>query len=227
MKSVFSISNDGLAPLTKSAGFSLFELVVFIILAGILYAEASNRFAEFPAEAERANFFATTTQLQSALTMEMMLDVAGGQTGAAEQLVGVNPMNLLLQAPSNYLGAFTQIEQSQIERRSWYFDSVKGELVYLVNSDDRVALLVNGAQILTNEIRFRVVAVYGDDYSKAGSSQAESLSARLEDNRSAAGANSARGAVVRKLNGLLLQPVTAFQWRSGNEQAMLEATSTG
>ena len=51
--------------LAGSGGFSLFELVVFIICVAIIYASAANRFSDFPGEAERANFLAVSAQIQA------------------------------------------------------------------------------------------------------------------------------------------------------------------
>ena len=88
----------------KHAGFSLFELVVFIISIAIIYAYATNRFAEFPGQAERANFMAVTTQLQTGVNLEMMMALGSGRVTSLEQFEGVNPMDLMLSAPTNYLG---------------------------------------------------------------------------------------------------------------------------
>ena len=114
--------------LQKAGGFSLFELVVFIILVAIIYATAANRFADFPGQAERANFLAITTQLQTAINLEMMIGLGTGRIRTAERMDGVNPMDLMLQPPSNYIGVFDLIDRERIQRRVWYFDRSREEL---------------------------------------------------------------------------------------------------
>ncbi len=203
MRRCASKLDSGKNPLGRSAGFSLFELVVFIVTVAIIYASASNKFAEFPVEAERANFTAITTQLQSAINMEMLLGVGFGNVAASAQMAGMNPMDFLLETPSNYLGVFNGAGITGLERRTWYFDGSAGELIYRVSGDDRVVLLLAGNEIPTPEIRFKIVADYSDFDGQSGlplpSSGGESS-----------------GRAERKFTGVVLRPIVPFRWTIGD-----------
>lgn len=194
-----------------AAGFSLFELVVFIISVAIIYAYAANRFAEFPGQAERANFLAVTTQIQSAVNMEMMFGVGVGRISSPQRLEGANPMELLLEPPSNYLGAFDAVDTSRLERRTWYFDRRRGELVYLANDPDGLVLISNGREVPTSEIRFRLVA----DYSMH--EQGSGLPVRVLES---AGESVPAENQVRKFNGIVMRPVIPYEWGAPDEQAL-------
>lgn len=206
------------APLSSSAGFSLFELVVFIVAVAIIYAYAANRFAEFPAQAERANFTAITTQLQSSLNLEVITVLASGRGGLIDVFEGINPMDLLLRPPSNYRGAYHQDATDSLPRRSWYFDGVKQELVYLVNDIDRASYQISGVLVPTEEIRFVV---------RVGQSETDvvsGLDVTLAERRGSVSASNRKS----RISGVVLDPVFPFIWGVGNENevmtSVIEAT---
>ena len=201
----------------KAKGFSLFELVVFIILVAIIYATAANRFAEFPGLAERANFLAITTQLQTAITLQVMSGIARGRVRSAEGLDGVNPMELMLESPSNYIGAFDLIDKARVGRRIWYFDRRTRELVYLVNDTSGVYLVRNQRDIPTDEIRFRIMLDYGEQDIVSGLPvgivEIDGIEIAPENRR-------------RRLLGVVLRPVFPFKWREPDAD-LLVAEATG
>lgn len=188
-----------------ASGFSLFELVVFIIAVAIIYAYAANRFADFPGQAERANFLSVTTQIQSAVNLEMMFGVGIGRISSPQRLEGANPMELLLEPPSNYLGAFDAVDTSRMERRTWYFDRRRGELVYLANDPRGLTLINNGQEVPTNEIRFRLVADYSMHEEGSG------LPVQVLES---AGESVPSENQVRKFNGIVMRPVLPYEWRA-------------
>jgi len=199
-------------PPFASAGFSLFELVVFIISVAIIYATAANRFAEFPAEAERANFLAVTAQIQSAINLEMMLGAGFGNASAVERMAGANPMELLLETPSNYIGAYDFVDKSQLPRRIWYFDQQRGQLVYLINNSDDVVLLGDGLEVPTDEIRFRVMLDYDEIDTQTGLPLSIAQQAGVEippENRR------------RRLKGAILRPTIPFSWGQSDIDALV------
>lgn len=195
----------------KNRGFSLFELVAFIISVAIIYAYAANRFAEFPAQAERASFIAVITQLQTGINLELISAVTGGNTGAAAHLEGINPMDLMLLPPSNYLGAFSGAPSADFPRRSWYFDNTSDELVYLVNDSGGVYLSINNQRVPVDEIRFSVSPDYGEVDLESGLDV--KIASRLQQvpqiNRRS------------RLNGVVLRPVAPFYWQELGAQQML------
>jgi type II secretory pathway pseudopilin PulG len=205
------------SPLKSSAGFSLFELVAFIVSVAIIYASAVNRFAAFPAQAERANFIAITTQLQSSLNLEVMTVLASGRGSLVGVFEGINPMDLLLRAPSNYQGSYYQASVSSLPRRSWYFDDIKGELVYLVNDSSSASYSVNGVLVPTDEIRFSVQVGRGDIDTASGRDVA------LAQRNGAVPASRRESRVT----GVVLQPVIPFVWGEGVEnEVMIGVAST-
>ena len=187
----------------SSRGFSLFELVVFIISVAIIYAFAANRFAGFPAQAERANFLAITTQLQSSLNLEVMTVLASGQGELVTAFEGINPMDLLLQPPFNYLGAFSNPDVASLDRRSWYFDLSREELVYLVNDIGGVFNQIEGMLAPADEIRFKVRVGRGEVDARTG------LDIALAERKGAVPSGSRRN----RATGVILEPTTPFYWR--------------
>lgn len=197
-----------------SRGFSLFELVVFIISVAIIYAAAANRFAQFPAQAERANFIAITTQLQSSLNLEMMAMLASGRGGRLDAFEGVNPMDLLLRPPSNYLGAFINADSATLDRRSWYFDLDRQQLIYLVNDVGGVFLETNRGPLPTDEIRFEVRLVRNEYDDRTG------LDIKLGQESGEVPPSARR----TRFSGIVLQPVVPYIWGGqGNETELMDA----
>ena len=189
----------------KIRGFSLFELVVFIISVAIIYAYAANRFSSFPAEAERANFLAITAQLQSAISLELMTGYASGRTNSGENIVGANPMDFLLSTPSNYLGAFNSASSAELSSRSWYFDVGTRQLVYRISNNDGVYLLIDGVRIETAEIRFTLSAEY---------TQVDSNTGLPVSVLESAGNSASVGNVRSRFSGILMRPVVPYLWES-------------
>lgn len=199
-----------------STGFSLFELVVFIISVAIIYAAAANRFSKFPEAAERANFLAVTAQIQAGVSLETTLGVASNGYQNMSRFEGANPIDMLLSPPANYLGAMDSIAQSELPRRSWYFDLRNSELVYLVNASENVFLEINGVQIPSDEIRFEIAVKYHYRHRKTGV-----VTADLEEND---GEDYSPEDYHRRFSGVLIQPVTPYRWFS-SEAELLDATN--
>lgn len=172
-------------------------------MVAIIYALASNRFAEFPGQAERANFLAVTTQIQSAVNLEMIVGMGFGRISSAESLVGANPMELLLEPPSNYLGAFSGLDVSTVSRRAWYFDRDSSELVYLVNDNTDVFIVLSGLEVPADEIRFSLVADYSELDRDSG------LPIAIVDQMAEQGQQ--HDTVIR-FDGIVMRPVFPFRW---------------
>ncbi len=199
-----------------SAGFSLFELVVFIISVAIIYATAVNRFSRFPEAAERANFLAVTAQIQTGVSLETMLGVAAGSSQNMSRYEGANPIDMLLSPPSNYLGAIDYNDTSDLPRRSWYFDLRSSELVYLINESQNVYFLVDGVQVPTNEIRFRIAVNYRYVHRQTGVEISEIDARNSEDSQ--------EEDYRRRFGGVLIQAVTPYLW-NGSGISLPEASS--
>lgn len=142
----------------RQGGFSMFELVVTILMASILASVIVSRFQDLPAEAERANFIAVVGQLKAGVNLRMMSAIAGGSWSELEELNASNPMKLLLQRPINYLGEFDHVGDS-FPTRVWYFDSARGELVYRAGSAENL-YTENADNAALKSIRFSINNTY-------------------------------------------------------------------
>ena len=189
----------------RQEGFSLFELVVFIISVAIIYATAANRFAAFPDAAERANFIAIVSQIQSGINLQSMEYVVNSNSREAQFLESANPMDFMLQAPSNYIGAFDLVDTERLERRSWYFDRVAGHLVYLVNAEDAVVLEMGAVEIPTDEIRFHLAVEYSYEDRRG-------RAVSVADYDESGGLNNPT--IQRKFRGIRFEAVTPYRWEA-------------
>lgn len=202
-----------------SRGFSLFELVAFILVSAILYSVAVNRFSEYPAAAERANFQAVLTQIQTGVSLETMLGLLAGNARPMQDYMGLNPMDLLLKAPSNYLGAFDALDESSQPRRSWYFDKGSKELVYLINADENAYLVQNSVATPTREIRFGIVMTYQDPVSLRTVTYAELQALKIERGEGSDAAEGEAQGINARTSGVVLRPIIPYRWEMSEEFA--------
>ncbi len=179
-----AVLNTALVNRQRQRGFSLFEMIIYILTASILFSAAFNRYRDFPGEAERANFLAITAQLNAAINLQMMNAIARGSFNELNGLNGVNPMDFMLSTPANYVGSLSTIDEAVLPRRIWYFNQITSELVYLANDASNLYLLQGGQRVPTNRISFRVQNVVGP-----------------------------RPDGTNVWQGLLLAPVVPFEWQ--------------
>ncbi len=189
----------------RQKGFSLFELVVFIICVAIIYAVAANRFSAFPDAAERANFMAIVSQIQSGINLQSMEYVVNSNFREAQFLDSANPMDFMLEAPSNYIGAFDLVDSERLPRRSWYFDRLAGHLVYLVNAEDAVILEMGAVEVPTDEIRFQLSVQYSYEDRRGRAVSA------VDFNESGGLNNST---IRRTFRGIRFEAITPYRWEA-------------
>ncbi|MDY6983375.1 MAG: hypothetical protein SV422_09815 [Pseudomonadota bacterium] len=148
----------------RARGFSLFEMVVTICSIVILYMVAEQRLNDLPAAAERANFHAVLQQIKAGVNFEMIKRLAEGRSDQMRQLEGTNPMNFLIETPSNYGGELVSVTDAVRRRNAWYYETSTGQLVYVVggSSIDDVQVVVAGVPVRLGQIRFRITNVYGN-----------------------------------------------------------------
>ncbi len=176
---------------------------MFIIAVAIIYAAAARRVTDFPGGAERANFLAVRTQIQSGINLEMMLFITRGQSGQLRAFEDANPMDLLLEAPSNYVGSIDQSGASSLDRRVWYFDTSSKQLVYLINDNSGAYLLNEGVKQPASEFRFSLKPQYR--YEDINTGLPVELFDDAEERKSSEDTR-------RSLSGLILEPVTPYEW---------------
>jgi len=116
-------------PRSRLRGFSLLEFVVVIVVIAILSGLLLVRVLPLIGQAERVAFLQTKQQIQSALLLEAAERVVRGESATLSSLAGINPMQLLLQPPGNYLGTYSRAGDS-LPRSTWYFDKDDNLLIY-------------------------------------------------------------------------------------------------
>jgi hypothetical protein len=193
-------------------GFTLFEMVVTICSIVILYMIAEERLNQLPAAAERANFYAVLEQIKTGVSFEMVTKVAAGEGQKIRELEGTNPMDLLIETPSNYRGELESVTDAVERRNAWYFETSTGELVYVVGGSSirNVEVIMGGIPTHLGQIRLKIMNIY----------------AAADDKDAEPGANS--GGLVRgrdtpaaqrgNWEGLLLVPVREYTWERQSER---------
>jgi hypothetical protein len=94
-----------------------------------------------------------------------------------------------------------------MDRRSWYFDAGREELVYLINDMGGVFLDLNNVPIPTQEIRFKVRIANGEVDKRTG----------LDTTLAERAGNVPRYARQSRVSGVLLQPIIPFIWGDFDE----------
>lgn len=141
-----------------SAGFSLLELVIVVVMISILAVLAISRLLAVQVDAERVTMESVAGTLRSALGMKVAESILRSKVAELPRYVGSNPMDLLAEKPRNYLGEFDGVDPSTLQDGSWYFDRRDKALVYLVRHKG----FFNGGQTNPPRARFAVRLVYSD-----------------------------------------------------------------
>jgi len=141
----------------RQNGFTLLELVAVIIIIAILGLVALDRFWSLRVAAERATIKQVTGNIRSALGMEVARFALENRLAELPRLDGSNPMLLLAQTPSGYLGEISPDPATLVEG-SWHFDPASKTLDY------RVIYAENFDSGRDNpaRIRFRITLIYRD-----------------------------------------------------------------
>lgn len=114
------------------SGFTLFELIIVIVLVGLLFLVAAWRLLPLRGDAEAAHVASTIGTLRSALGLEVSERIVEDSLESAAALARSNPMALLASAPGNYAGEVTSAESPAISPGDWYFEVDSGQLRYRV-----------------------------------------------------------------------------------------------
>ena len=122
-------------------------------------------------------------------------------------------MDLMLETPSNYVGAFDLADEQSMPRRTWYFDSFNGQLVYLANDTSRLYSALGDGTSTLSSLRFRIAQRYaGDSPASAGGLGIDAGTVTGLNDPSLRSNGEAGGGAGRKWQGLVLEDVTPFNW---------------
>jgi prepilin-type N-terminal cleavage/methylation domain-containing protein len=141
-----------------SGGFSLFELLVVIVIISILMVLAIQRLLALQVDAERVVMESVVGAIRSGLGIKVAESIARQNVAALPAYEDSNPMNLLAEVPGNYLGELDGVDPHTLEKGSWYFDLSSRMLVYLV---DNTSYFTGGVDD-PPRARFKIRLVYGD-----------------------------------------------------------------
>ncbi len=144
----------------RTSGFTLFELIIVVIVVAIFAGILLGRFLTYQELAEKAAMEQTAGAVRSALNIQVAGLIARGRAGEIPKLATINPMRFLTDQQKNYAGEFFDIDPEGIPSGSWYFDLKHKELVYLVDRGTHFAPDGNGQKW----VRYKVVVVRNEDF---------------------------------------------------------------
>ena len=139
-------------------GFSLFELLVVIVIVSILVVIAISRLLALQVDAERVVMESTVGALRSGLGIKVAESIVKQKVAPLPAYEGSNPMNLLAEVSGNYLGEMEGADPYALEKGSWYFDKPAKTLVYIVDNTG----YFSGGMNNPPRARFKVRLVYTD-----------------------------------------------------------------
>lgn len=158
-------------------GFTLFELVVVVLLVGVFMSFAIDRMLRIQIDAERVSVQQTIAALKSALNLQVAERVVNQGLGSIAEFANTNPMNYLQEVPYNYSGLQSDQQVANFPRASWYYDEQQQMLVYKVNNTAYFSSSVPG----TSRIRLKVVALYQDESGHTQSNKVRGISLKSID----------------------------------------------
>jgi type II secretory pathway pseudopilin PulG len=160
-------------------GFTLLELAVIIVVFSALATLLLNRLHRYQELVEKAAMESTVSVIKTGLQIRLAELIITNRQAEAPGLENEDPIQWLNEKPANYGGAYREPP----ERGTWYFDARVRQLVYVVNTGDRLEFDVAPEP---KEIRFH---------------------ARLIRD----GVN-APGGTVESVTGVTLAPVRTYRW---------------
>ncbi len=172
----------------RERGFTLLELAVVVVIFGVLWTVLLNRLNYYQELAEKAAMESTLRTIKTGLQIRLAELIIANRQAEAGKLETEDPVRWLDDKPSNYAGSY----RDPPERGAWYFDARERQLVYVVNTGNRLELDTASAP---KEIRFR---------------------ARLLKDRLQIG-----GAGVEGVTGITLAPVHPYRWSQAARRAIL------
>lgn len=139
----------------RIAGFTLFELVVTLVIMSVLIGVFFDHFLELEEIAEKTAMEQTVLSIRSALKLQMAALITGGRSQEIAQLADGNPMRFV--SRTNYAGELSDPDESQPPKGMWYFDPKHNELVYRISGGANFSPSQGGDK----RVRYQVKVVRG------------------------------------------------------------------
>ncbi|HVS25970.1 MAG TPA: type II secretion system protein [Burkholderiales bacterium] len=168
-------------------GFTLFELIIVIIVLSLLITVLLSRVPLYQELAEKTAMEQTAGVIRSALHLRVASYLVKGRVNEMTGLVKDNPMNWLAEKPQNYLGEYYEPKPGEVPAGNWYYDLKTHELVYLVERGEHFVPGKGGLK----RVRYRVTLLYNDE---SGVSVAPDK---------------------KELGGVVFQLVEPYTWKAG------------
>jgi general secretion pathway protein G len=130
------------------AGSSLFELVVVLIIISVLSAVLLNRLGFYKEMLEKAAMESTLRNIKTGLQVQLAELIVTNRQAQAGRLENEDPVQWLDEKPFNYGGSY----RAPVTIGTWYFDARTHELVYVVNTGNRLEVDTDESP---KELRFR------------------------------------------------------------------------
>ena len=167
---------------SKQRGFTLLELAVVVTIISVLAVFALNYYYKLLVDVERTSMEHNLGVMRSAISMQFAGYYVAGNMAGLKDLVGSNPMDLLAEKPSNYLGVISHYKFEDIEKGSWFYDSKEQTLLYLVRNQ----LYFETDLAEPARARFKIYPVYSD--------------------------RAKEGSKIKYLSGLTLKEMAPYRW---------------
>lgn len=131
-------------------GFTLFELLVAIVIVSVLAAVLLDRLRFYQEKAEQAAVQATLQAVKTGLQIRLAELIIERREQEAVRLEVENPTQWLSKIPPGYAGDYREPPQPG----AWYYDSGKRQLVYVPNNTDYLKVgEVDGIKQLRFEVK--------------------------------------------------------------------------
>jgi prepilin-type N-terminal cleavage/methylation domain-containing protein len=163
--------------LNRQQGFSLFELVVVVLLVGVFMSFALDRMLQIQIDAERVSVQHVIASLKSAVSLQAAEMVVNKGINSIKTLENTNPMNYLQELPYNYLATKNDRQASHYPVASWYYDPEQNILIYKVKNTNYFETSLPG----TPRIRLKVEAIYKDEVSRRDNNNVRGISLKSMD----------------------------------------------
>lgn len=135
-------------PRPRTLGFTLFELVVVIIVVSVVGTLFLHRLRLYQEMAERVAMESTVRLIKTGLQIRLAELIIENRQGEAAQLETEDPTQWLDVRPRNYAGDY----RASPAPGNWYFDAQRKQLVYVVTTGDRLEIDTDRRN---RELRFR------------------------------------------------------------------------
>ncbi len=139
-------------------GFSLLEIIVVVIIVSILFTLALSYLFKWRIAAERTSFKKLTSEMNSAIKLEVTAHYARGRLQDIVKLVGSNPLNYAIEKPNGYVGEKTTPNLLELNPGDWVYDTSKKLLIYRVRYPEHFSTKLAGIK----RIELKISLIYTD-----------------------------------------------------------------